>query len=307
MSNSPFLEVTPMATLAAMLAGTAAAAAVRDGPMPVNPVTLEVYHVNQANYTGIENMNTADAAGDAFFDLRTLCQYYECNINKTSRVYPGQCSNPEVNSDNLVITKVEVLAAGFSEYGECNVCVNGTVPITRPPQPCVDGSYHCRCSGMFGRDAPCKPQMGRTSVRELIGGFAKYMNLNQSGPSIHWMVNLANRVGGEWYSTVTAGDCDSPDRTSCDWKLSKTIKEVNATCHANEVQSQIEKLGASCFEKCPGRTADVHTACYITCYYETLLGPDASTSSNSTGGLPADDIVKLWTDAFDTCPPYTRE
>ena len=32
---------------------------------------LTLYHVNQPNYTGITNMDTGDAAGDAFFALRS--------------------------------------------------------------------------------------------------------------------------------------------------------------------------------------------------------------------------------------------
>lgn len=117
------------------------------------------------------------------------------------------------------------------------------------------------------------------------------------------MVNLANRVGGNWYSTVTDGDCDSPDRTTCAWKLSKTIKEVNATCHANNVQAKVEKMGSDCFSQCSKGTSDPHTSCYIHCYYETILGPDAGTMINGTGGMAGADITQMWTDAFDACPP----
>lgn len=116
------------------------------------------------------------------------------------------------------------------------------------------------------------------------------------------MVNLATRVQGLWYSTVTAGDCDSPDRTSCSWKLSKTVKEINATCHANLVRKKIETLGSKCFNDCPAGTTDPHTSCYIHCYYNTLLGPDSATVVNGTGGLAGGEIVQIWTDAFDTCP-----
>lgn len=55
-----------------------------DGPVPNDAIEIEVYHVNQANYSGISNMNTADAAGDAFFDLRSLSQYWQCTLNKSS-------------------------------------------------------------------------------------------------------------------------------------------------------------------------------------------------------------------------------
>lgn len=283
-----------------------ATAAFGNDATPVNPSTIEVYHVNQANYTGISNMNTADAAGDAFFDMRSLLQYYQCNINKTGgHAYPGECTNPEVIADNLVVTKVEVLVANgdFGKYGECNVCVNGTVPFTHPEQKCVDGSYHCRCSGLIPyRDAPCPPQPGRELVKTLIDGFSKYVNLNVTGPSFHWMVNLANRVGGTWYSTVDAGNCDSSSAKSCQWKLSKTLKEVNATCQSNKVQSTVEKLGQKCFASCPGGEIDTHTPCYIECYYKTLLGENSGSTVPSLGGLSGTQITQIWTDAFDACP-----
>jgi hypothetical protein len=34
--------------------------------------------LGQANYTGIVNMNTADALGDAFFKFRTVLSINEC-------------------------------------------------------------------------------------------------------------------------------------------------------------------------------------------------------------------------------------
>lgn len=40
------------------IVAAAAAASVRDGPSPPNPVTLELYHVNQANYTWVSRSDT---------------------------------------------------------------------------------------------------------------------------------------------------------------------------------------------------------------------------------------------------------
>lgn len=40
------------------IVAAAAAASVRDGPIPPNPVTLELYHVNQANYTWVSRSGT---------------------------------------------------------------------------------------------------------------------------------------------------------------------------------------------------------------------------------------------------------
>lgn len=117
-----------------------------------------------------------------------------------------------------------MLASKFAKYGECNVCINvsdqapkhpsvwrwsgsslhaqGTVPLTRPPQKCVDGTYHCRCSGVFGHDAPCPPAMGRVGVVGLVNMFVDYIHINQTGPSQHWWGPLSlslSRVHGGWF------------------------------------------------------------------------------------------------------------
>ena len=99
---------------------------------------MQMYHVNPGNYTGITNMDTADAAGDAFFDLRSVLTHYEC-ASQTQPPSPppgppgppgppphhhhgGECSNPEEFADDLVISKVTVKAdRTFGGYGECNV------------------------------------------------------------------------------------------------------------------------------------------------------------------------------------------
>ena len=54
-----------------------------------------MYHVNQANFTGIANMDLGDAAGDALFDLRIPLQQYECMMQGGQSRWPSQCSNPE--------------------------------------------------------------------------------------------------------------------------------------------------------------------------------------------------------------------
>lgn len=82
-------------------------------------------------------------------------------------------------------------------------------------------------------------------------------------------------VGGRtrWYSTVDVGNCDSPDRAACAWKVVRTVKKVNATCHRANVEAAVEALGDRCFSACG---SDTHSVCYINCYYATLLGPAAA-------------------------------
>eukprot|EP00040_Diaphanoeca_grandis_P030496 m.180302 g.180302 ORF g.180302 m.180302 type:complete len:305 (+) comp32016_c0_seq1:129-1043(+) len=267
---------------------------------PLDPDTLTLYHVNPSNYTGITNMNTADAAGDAFFDMRSLLQYQQCH-NATGHPYPSECTNPEQFGNDLIITKVEVLSSKiYGTYGECNICVNSTVPFTKPPQSCVDGEYICSCHGITGADEPCSPFLGKQPLKEFFQRMGRM--LPGSGPPLYWMINLAERLGGTWYSSVTAGDCDAPGSKECAWKLAKTLRVVNATCQAGLVQQKIETLGQTCFNDCAS-PLNPHSLCYINCYYVTLLGPEASTAYPApNGGLNSTEITNIWTDAFDGCP-----
>eukprot|EP00041_Stephanoeca_diplocostata_P011875 m.197026 g.197026 ORF g.197026 m.197026 type:complete len:311 (-) comp18707_c0_seq3:271-1203(-) len=269
-------------------------------PSPPNAVELDVYHVNPANYTGISNMNSGDAAGDAFFDLRSPALYYMCVLNRTNakNYPPGFCDNPEVVAEDLAITQVSLAVdPQFAQYSACNVCIDGHVPFTNPPLPCVDGTYHCVCGA--SHNEPCSPLVGNVDVRASIQSAAGRMHLDQAGPADHWYVNLAVRTGGQWYSTVGEGNCDNPDHVACAWKLIRTIKKISATCHSARVRAAVEALGTACFSACG---SDRHSMCYIDCYYATLLGPAAGHTYPSTGGLSQQKIVSIWTDAFAACP-----
>ena len=76
---------------------------------------LTVYHVNPEIYGAAPiNMDTADLAGDAFFDLRSIAQPMECAHDSRS----SDCTNPEVTSNDLVITKLVLeVDSRFGQYG----------------------------------------------------------------------------------------------------------------------------------------------------------------------------------------------
>ena len=89
-----------------------------------SPASFPVYHVNPL-HEGVFplDMDTADLAGDAFFDLRSKVLPIEC-ANGTGHHYSGDCSNQEVVDHDLVITKLTLTlrANHFGEYGRCNIC-----------------------------------------------------------------------------------------------------------------------------------------------------------------------------------------
>jgi hypothetical protein len=83
---------------------------------------------------GIANMNTADAAGDAFFDMKIPLSIAQCANQSNSSSWPGHhshgsmCSNPEEFSTDLAISKVHAaIGSPFSAlccaYVNVDVCV----------------------------------------------------------------------------------------------------------------------------------------------------------------------------------------
>lgn len=249
---------------------------------------LELYHVNEANYTGIEDMNTADAAGDSFFDMLGIIERVSCR-NSTHH-YPGECSNPEVVAPNLVITKVKVETdSRFGQYGRCNVCLNGTEH--HGGGTCESGKYYCNCAKDFDSWVDCDGKVGREQINVTFDWTPRPGDSETS----FYISNLVRRVGGFWYSTTHQALQNNT------WVLTKTIRRVNATCHANKLENKVRDLKPDCFEQCP-QPNNSSSTCYVNCVFRGILGPEAGTTVPSKGGLEGPAIVKLWTDSFDECP-----
>ena len=260
--------------------------------------TVSIYHVNPANYSGITNMDTADAAGDAFFDLRSVMIPMSCR-NKSAHHWGNECDNPEQVAPDLVVTKVTVsIKQDFNDtgYARCNVCINGTVPMTWPPQKCKSGDYVCVCGGFGWTDppTPCDKPVGREYVANLFGSFTP--KPTDPAPDF-WTHNLVLRTGGTWYSTLDMGE----NKT---WELVETIKTVSHKCQYQYIHEQIKSLDKTkCFDACPPN--DVTTDCYVTCFFDTMLGPDAGKVVDSKkGGLTGAQITSIWEKGFEQCPEY---
>jgi hypothetical protein len=93
---------------------------------PAYAVNITIYHVNAATYGAAPvNMNTGDALGDMYFDLRSVDIALECAHPSASTAH--DCDNQEVVATDLAITKLVLeVDSRYGGYGRCNVCVNGT-------------------------------------------------------------------------------------------------------------------------------------------------------------------------------------
>eukprot|EP00729_Bicosta_minor_P000855 gene855-24429_t len=129
---------------------------------------ITVYHVNPHQYGAIPvNMDTADAAGDLFFDMHNVfLEPFQCPNGAASG---SHCSNPEATAPNLVVNKLVLnVDSRYSGYAKCNIGVNGT---DGHGNVCKDDTYCCYCAGTGwnSRPIPCNNTLGRENVTEFFG------------------------------------------------------------------------------------------------------------------------------------------
>lgn len=295
------------------LVGVASASG--ESPIPSEyAVNITVYHVNPYSEGVIPvNMDTADATGDIFFDFRSKVVPIECAKDPTSH----DCTNPEVQANDLVITKLVLeVDKRFGEYGRCNVCVNGSAGGV----PCKhEGDYLCACGG-FRSTTPCPAAVGYENVTAHFGTRAcRPGNADWEC----WRANVAKKTGGSWYSTTEKGYCgdgSSPPPKNCTWRVAEVVKVVNKTCSDNSVYNILEHYkpeATSCFSTCAdsklGPQRNTSSPCWIKCFYETVLGPDSGKPGGAVSGVDLDDLVRGWQKAFTSseakdggCPALPR-
>jgi len=267
----------------------------------VDKVNVTLYHVNPKKYGNtVANMDTGDAMGDAFFQLRGVSLPIAC-ADTSGRHYGNECTNPEtVDSPDLTITKVlveVVLPFNDTGYAMCNICLNGTVPMTNPPKKCTGDEYVCTCGRMGWGPTPAASQDCAVPVgRENPGSLFTKFPVPPGSPNYQfWQHNMATKLmAGEWYSTIATSEGVS-------WRLVETQKRIYASCHDDVMMGAVAKLGSPCFNACPQPTNQT-SVCYISCFFDTLLGNGSGSSTTPTGGLSADEISNLWTAPFETCP-----
>jgi hypothetical protein len=112
-----------------------------------------------------------------------------------------------------------------------------------------------------------------------------------------WEENIPRKTGGFWYSTLAEGQCNKTSATgSCGWKVLST-KTVNNTCLKDKLMTRVESSSPSCFKGCGSRNTT--STCWIGCFFDALLGPEAAHSTTvKLGGLPISEVEKTWADAF---------
>lgn len=112
-----------------------------------------------------------------------------------------------------------------------------------------------------------------------------------------WRENIPRKTKGYWVSTLKQGMCSSGSTPgSCSWKVLQTTT-VNETCLRNSIMATVEAAAPGCFTGCGPR--NVTSSCWIGCFFDTILGPEARTSNMlPLGGISLDAVQGAWEKAF---------
>jgi hypothetical protein len=124
-----------------------------------------------------------------------------------------------------------------------------------------------------------------------------------------WRNNVAKKVGGFWYSFTENGWCDAAKPASnCTWRVVEAVKRVDKDCSDSSIYDVVEANDqAGCFKKCSGvgPARNISDSCWITCFYDTVLGPAAAKPNAKIAGEGMNLTVLLdsWNRPFDSIDP----
>lgn len=120
-----------------------------------------------------------------------------------------------------------------------------------------------------------------------------------------WRENIVRKTGGLWYSTMAEGQCTGKNDGNCSWTVENT-KTVNETCMHESIVDIVEDYSPDCFQDCT-QPRNESSACWIGCFFDAILGPQARNSSTvALGGMPLSKLEEGWTRAFNgRCPLIT--
>lgn len=201
----------------------------------------------------------------------------------------------------------------WSEYAECNI---------------ENGTYSCECRNNTApsqhhhhhTDVPCLNPVGRINVTDE-SGFARELpdtsNPYENTSYRFYFYNAAQKLGGIWYSTLGAGNCDRPaaspsslPQANCTWRVAETVRRVSKTCQEGAVYDVVEAQGGACFAACSA-DGKVHRnltdGCWTKCFYDTALGPNSNSTAypaNATvqKGMSGKVLRDAWVSGVENCP-----
>ena len=214
-------------------------------------VNLTLYRITPRNYTGIADLDTGDAAGDAFFGMYEKSAPVKCRDWDPRLGSSALCENSPIlqipGFNVYTATKVEA-DARMGDYAQCQpgnwkdpafkcYVFDGSLPDgSTPKHQCwynftsrpewktefadVCKMSDCGCAAVFslsvGREYPCMMGGGRPGpcARTMPPPAGRVVDLRQY---VEWASSQLERIlNGTWYSTGKAGQCKAGQQVGKD-------------------------------------------------------------------------------------------
>ena len=171
------------------------------------------------------------------------------------------------------------------------------------------------------KTTPCTLEQGRLNLTNAQGQpYGVWSHGKNKGLTRidYWRYNVADLLGGHWYSTPSTGLCDSKHALACTWRVAEVVKKVSRACHDQSMFASVTRYAAyvskssgkpDCFDQCPGGAKNTSSPCWIECYYNTMLGPHSSTGFGTAtspflrGHMPIEALETAWLAPFVSSDP----
>jgi len=284
--------------------------------------TIELYDVLAAECGPIDDHSFSlkdygDAAGDVYFAIRSvlpplLCE--TCRNEPPTRhslcvrfngIAVGTCFSEQAHPGVQVARKVAVevpVGHTYGAYGACNPPENANTTEALCTYECVPARGSVAPAAGIGaqrltEEEICPPVIGQNISNEP----------GQERPAVqalHYDYNLCTRLDGHWYSVGNVSAAGTL------WRNPTLVKAIDSSCQMRLLHETVQQFsGTACFDACTAPpvngTYNITDPCYISCFYDTLLGPDAGNNNyTGTGGMTSEQIQNAWLRGFDECPDY---
>jgi len=289
-------------------------------PLAVAWETLTVYDVLPSECGAVDAHSFSlkdygDSAGDAYYAMRSLLPPMLCDRCHSEAPTPdalcvryngiavGTCFSEQAHPGPQVARKITVEIPeqhDFGPYGACNPAENATGTDICEYECVPAGEVRAVAAGIgrqrLTEEYICTEEIGQRIANET----------NQTDPAIralHYDYNLCRLLDGHWYSVGN----DSFAGTL--WRAPTLVKAIDSQCLMSTLHQRVRNAsGTACFDSCPDGTINGHyntsSPCYVRCFYDTLLGPNADSTDYAGGGMGAAAINDAWLAGFDVCPEY---
>lgn len=294
-------------------------------------VNLTVYRITPRNYTGIADLDTGDAAGDAFFGMYEKSAPVKCRDWDPRLGSSALCENSPIlqipGFNVYTATKVEA-DARMGDYAQCQpgnwkdpafkcYVFDGSLPDgSTPKHQCwynftsrpewktefadVCKMSDCGCAAVFslsvGREYPSTSRGFKPRPKPPAGD-------TDLKHYVGWAAGqLGTILNGTWYSTRKAGQCKAGQQIGkdCWWREIEQTRMVNATCVNDNMVRAVQLRQPSCFKDCP-RPNDQNSDCWVQCLFETIVGN--ATKSPPLPPTPKAVIVRAFEQSFESDSP----